>query len=71
MFITFTRPKLLELDLPVLIEMLTSLTMEYSEVAKSDGTSSRASVLKEYISNLQSVIEVKKAMQKIPFRTGN
>jgi len=71
MFITFTRSRLLELDLHVLVEMLTSLTIEYSQVSKSDGTSSRAFILKEYISNIQSVIAAKKAMQKIPRTTPN
>ena len=71
MFITLTTPKLLELDLPVLVELLSSLTLEYSHAAKSDGISCHPYVLKEYIMNIHSVIEMKKSMKRLPGTTQN
>ena len=66
MFITLPQSILLELDLPILIDMLSELTLEYSQSTRSDGITSNSEVLRHYIINIQLAIETKKMAEKIP-----
>jgi hypothetical protein len=58
-----TPPTLEELkhsDLPDLVDMLSKQSIEYSRLVKMEGVTSRSIAIKEFILNIQTVIETKK-----------
>lgn len=61
MFNTFSKTGFSYLDLPVLAEMPAKLTLEYSESSRNDGISSHASILTQYITNIQQAIDSKRS----------
>jgi len=61
MFLTNpTIEELQELDLPVLLDMLTYQSAIHSKLAKSDGTSGIANTSQQLIINIQTAIQRKK-----------
>lgn len=63
-----TPPTIEELeqsDLPDLVDMLSRQTLEYSQLLKSEGMTSRTLAIKEMVLNIQAVIDSKKDSQKL------
>ena len=62
-----TPPTLEELkqsDLPDLVDMLSKQSIEYSNLIKLEGVTSKSLAIKELILNIQSAIESKKVSDK-------
>lgn len=66
MFLTHpTIEELRQSDLPDLVDMLSRQTLEYSQLLKTEGTTSRTLAIKEMVLNIQAVIDSKKDSQKL------
>jgi len=64
MFLTApTVEELKESDLPDLIDMLSTQTLEYSRLLKIKGVTSQTIAIKEMVNNIQTAIIVKKVSQ--------
>ena len=66
-FMFLTPPTLEELkqsDLPDLVDMLSKQSIEYSNLIKLEGVTSKSLAIKELILNIQSAIESKKVSDK-------
>ena len=62
-----TPPTLEELkqsDLPDLVDMLSKQSIEYSNLIKLEGVTSKSLAIKELILNIQTVIEAKMVSEK-------
>jgi len=65
MFLTApTIEELKQSDLTDLIDMLSKQTIEYSQLLKIEGITSKTLAIKEMVLNIQLVIDAKKASQK-------
>ena len=56
--------ELKESDLPDLVDMLSKQSIEYSRLIKLEGVTSKSLAIKEFILNIQTVIESKKVSEK-------
>ncbi len=66
-FMFLTPPTLEELkesDLPDLVDMLSTQSIEYSRIIKLEGVTSKSIAIKELILNIQTVIESKKVSER-------
>lgn len=61
-----TLEELKQSDLPDLVDMLSKQASEYSRLIKIEGVTSKTIAIKELILNIQTVIDAKKASQKMP-----
>ena len=59
-----TVEELKQSDLPDLIDMLLKHTIEYSQLIKTEGTTSKSFAIREMILNIQAAIDAKKNPQK-------
>jgi len=59
-----TLEELKESDLPDLVDMLSKQSIEYSRLIKLEGVTSKSLAIKEFILNIQTVIESKKVSEK-------
>ena len=59
-----TLEELKESDLPDLVDMLSKQSIEYSRLIKLEGITSKSLAIKEFILNIQTVIESKKVSEK-------
>ena len=66
-FMFLTPPTLEELkqsDLPDLVDMLSKQSIEYSNIIKLEGLTSKSLAIKELILNIQTAIESKRISEK-------
>jgi hypothetical protein len=61
---TPTLEELKQSDLIDLVDMLSRQALEYSQLVKREGISSRSIAVKELIINIQSAIDAKKTSQR-------
>jgi len=59
------------LELPQLLDLLSIQTSDYFKHLKTEGISSQTNVLKECIKNIQTVIEMKRELEKNTTDTGS
>ena len=59
-----TLEELKESDLPDLVDMLSNQSIEYSRIIKLEGVTSKSLAIKEFILNIQTVIESKMVSEK-------
>ena len=67
LFMFLTPPTLEELkqsDLPDLVDMLSKQSIEYSNLIKLEGVTSKSLAIKELILNIQTTIENKRMSEK-------
>jgi len=66
-FMFLTPPTVEELqqsDLPELIDMLSKQATEYSRLTKIEGVTSKTVAIRDFILNIQAVIDAKKTAEK-------
>ena len=59
-----TVEELQQSELPELVDMLSKQATEYSRLIKIEGLTSKTIAIRDFILNIQSVIDAKKAAQK-------
>ena len=59
-----TVEELQQSELPELVDMLSKQATEYSRLIKIEGLTSKTIAIRDFILNIQAVIDAKKAAQK-------